>query len=560
VKVTNPYARDGVILRKVPRPDPALLPQPPAVPPTGQIRLTDKAIPSCDLHPDVAQRMTWCVTRADVDCTLLLQKLEREGPSVWEEAVQRRQNVWLSRSAHDAWGIQKIAFVFCDDFMRRVLQFPWFHDPGWRAALQPIFDALSVPRDRVVRALLTALPPNVAIPVHYDTGAWVQQTHRIHVPVITSDRVVFRVGPRRDALRRLAFDVGKAIELNNSAVHAVDNLGDQPRVHLIFDYCEADQALSHTVCQVGEELVQTRRSVDRACEAGSRTPPSWILLGAQKCGTTSVYSHLCRHPLGVRARLRETHFFDWAWPAELKSTEARRAAYHERFDLERLTRHPSLMTGESTPSYLLGGPLVIDRIREVAPHAKLIVLLRDPAARAYSQYQMTIDPEGTAKQRAVRGRAQWQGRSFRSLVEEELALLKQIGLTADSEARDFVERYLPRVLGLRHGGHSLLARGLYALQLEPWLEAFGRDAVLVLRTEDMSTAAGAQAVMDQVFSFVGLPQAPLLDPRPLNTRAYKPMALGVQGQLQAFFAPYNRRLEALLGWPEGWTKTPLEPK
>lgn len=43
--------------------------------------------------------------------------------------------------------------------------------------------------------------------------------------------------------------------------------------------------------------------------------PAFIVLGGQKCGTTLLYECLNQHPLVNRGRRRETHFFDWAWPA-----------------------------------------------------------------------------------------------------------------------------------------------------------------------------------------------------------------------------------------------------
>ena len=92
---------------------------------------------------------------------------------------------------------------------------------------------------QVVRCLLASMPPGIAIPPHHDTGSWVMNTHRIHVPIITSpDHVVFRVGPTKERMKRIRFSQGQIIELNNQSKHAVDNCWDQYRVHLIFDYIE----------------------------------------------------------------------------------------------------------------------------------------------------------------------------------------------------------------------------------------------------------------------------------------------------------------------------------
>lgn len=84
---------------------------------------------------------------------------------------------------------------------------------------------------------------------------------------------------------------------------------------------------------------------------------------------------------------------------------------HKFFYKPILDEHPSCLTGESTPSYLLHSDLVLPRVRALAPAAKLIVMLRDPVARAYSQYQMVVDPEGTPEQKKARG-THWVGRTF----------------------------------------------------------------------------------------------------------------------------------------------------
>lgn len=62
--------------------------------------------------------------------------------------------------------------------------------------------------------------------------------------------------------------------------------------------------------------MQTRRSIDVEGLARREGPdPAFVVLGGQKCGTTLLYECLNQHPLVLRGRRRETHFFDWAWPA-----------------------------------------------------------------------------------------------------------------------------------------------------------------------------------------------------------------------------------------------------
>ena len=118
-------------------------------------------------------------------------------------------------------------------------------------------------------------------------------------------------------------------------------------------------------------MFQTRRSIDLAHEIGLRKAPTFIIIGkivymiyagffclrfyigAQKCGTTSIYDYICQHPLVVKGIRRETHYFDWRYKNSLENDyNAHYKQYMTYFESKLLYKHPSLITGESTPSYL----------------------------------------------------------------------------------------------------------------------------------------------------------------------------------------------------------------
>lgn len=144
----------------------------------------------------------------------------------------------------------------------------------------------------------------------------------------------------------------------------------------------------------GQVINQTRRSLDLAGEESSRPSPAFIILGAQKAGTTSLYEYNCQHPLVVKGKRRETHYFDWRWNNRLSTGEEHHNYYMNFYNKDALAKYPSLATGESTPSYLLHSDIVIPRVKMVCPGTKFLVMLRNPTARAFSQYQMSIDQSG----------------------------------------------------------------------------------------------------------------------------------------------------------------------
>eukprot|EP00903_Cladosiphon_okamuranus_P006863 g6684.t1 len=531
------------------------------VPPDGLVKLKDKIIPVIEqvakekLDPG-ARPMVFTRGRADV--SLLKQLLSSRGASVWTDEEHARSNVKMKRQAHDRWGISKIVLVYCDDFLKRVYTFPWYQQPEWKQALQPVLDVLGIPEEKMVRCLLASMPPGCVIPVHHDTGHWVKHSHRVHVAIVTDvAEVDFFVGPDPEHMSKVMFDEGRVVELNNQAKHAVTNGWSQDRVHLILDYVD-EYPLDFVRLSPGAKLFQTRRSIDVEGLAKREGPdPAFIVLGGQKCGTTLLYECLNQHPLVARGRRRETHFFDWAWPAAAAAAgegegatqagvEKLRESYMRFFHPEQLETHPSIVTGESTPSYLLRGDLVIPRLKKVAGQTRLLVMLRDPVKRAYSHYQMAIDPEGTPAQLRSRGGGGWTSKTFEQVVDEEEAVLAKAGVGPETSPADFAKDYLStRPNG--YGGHSLLGRGLYALQLQPWLEAFGTDQIKVLFLEEIvQSEESLQEAMDGVFEHVGLPPSPVEDKAPKNRRDYPPMDETIRRRLRGFYAPYDDALRRLL--------------
>lgn len=233
------------------------------VPPIGEVFLEDKQIPLHEWEDrEAAESKGLVFTRATIDITPLKNKVLSLPPDIWEDENQEG-NVQLKRPAHDAWGIKKIVFTFCDDFIMKVLDLPWSRDEEWKSLLTPIYEAIGIDQSRVIRSLFARMPPQMEIPVHHDTGYWVKHGHRIHVsntlvyklindlylisallyaqvPIITSDEEVdFFVGPSDDKLKKYLFSEGSIVELNNQAKHKVkNNMKDTWRVHLIFDYVD----------------------------------------------------------------------------------------------------------------------------------------------------------------------------------------------------------------------------------------------------------------------------------------------------------------------------------
>jgi Sulfotransferase domain len=283
-----------------------------------------------------------------------------------------------------------------------------------------------------------------------------------------------------------------------------------------------------------------RRGLRRATSR-ARVLPSFLIIGAQRAGTTTLYAYLRRHPDVTGPREadasiywgKELHFFDehfsrgLDWYRAFFPLEARQRA------TRRLGR--DLVPGEGTPYYLFH-PAVPARVAATIPDVRLIALLRNPVERAYSHYQLM----------AKTGREKL---SFEEAIEAEPERL------AGAEDALMESPATPGEDGRRkqrhHRHRAYLARGLYADQLERWLEHFPREQLLVLRSEEF--LARPDEVYARVFEFLGLRPWAVRDYEPQNIGAYAPIDPEVRARLEERFAEPNSRLARLLGWDDAWS-------
>jgi hypothetical protein len=256
------------------------------------------------------------------------------------------------------------------------------------------------------------------------------------------------------------------------------------------------------------------------------TLPDFLIIGAQKCGTTTLYDTLVRHPAVARAEDKEVHYFDrhynkgllWYRGNMPRRSERRRAARNNQ----------PFVVGEASPSYIFH-PLAPARVSRLLPNVKLILLLRNPVDRAFSHYQMSLDYHDDPL-------------SFEEAIEHE------------------EDRLAGRMKIVLSGHHShawwhygYKARGLYAEQLERWLKYFQREQFLILRSEDYS--ANPAAIVDQTCQFLEIPEGQIAIFDRSNVSSYNaPMNPESRARLIEFFRSHNQRLYDLIGRDMDWDK------
>lgn len=170
------------------------------VPPDGCVDLLHKQRPVFQKSPPYDA--DYCYTLATINCSNWIAKLKSLPDEFWQDKNQL-DNVRLVRASHDAWGIQKIIFTFCDDFLQSVMDLPYSRDPEWEALLTEVYSAIGIDQSRVVRSLLARMPAGVNIPPHHDTGLWVKNTHRVHLAIETNELVEFWVGPVETEMKQV---------------------------------------------------------------------------------------------------------------------------------------------------------------------------------------------------------------------------------------------------------------------------------------------------------------------------------------------------------------------
>lgn len=275
-----------------------------------------------------------------------------------------------------------------------------------------------------------------------------------------------------------------------------------------------------------------------------RLKPSAICIGAQKGGTSALSDYLACHPGVAPSKVKEIDFFN------CPSRFARGLDfYHSHFPRQTpLSR--GRLTFDITPGYLFGGLKTAERIHRYNPAMKLIVLLRDPVARAYSAWNMY---RKYCRENAL-WFSKWVDRCDQSRSEHHFEP------RPSSFGNDF-ERDILHEMALLDRGQMvempILPLGEYCKLLKPFLDLFSRDQILVFSTEQMQRDTAGH--LRRVESFVGLTpyhwSKKQLAPRFVGGYS-DPIPTGAAEAIESFYRLRNRDLFELLGTEFPWVREP----
>jgi len=234
----------------------------------------------------------------------------------------------------------------------------------------------------------------------------------------------------------------------------------------------------------------------------------FIICGTQKGGTTALDAYLREHPQVCMADNKELHFFDNE--ENFSTASPNYYKYHSFFGPKKTHK----AVGEATPIYMYWKDSP-KRIFDYSPKMKLIVLLRNPIERAYSQWNMQ-----------------------RIRKTEDLSFLEAIKID-DARRND--------ALPNQQRGYSYIDRGRYLAQLKRLWEYFPRENVLVLKTEYLKQQP--VNALGEVCSFIGVDQMEGIEGKDVHSRPYKSKMTEVERTfLVNAFKDEIKGLEKELDW------------
>ncbi len=203
-------------------------------------------------------------------------------------------------------------------------------------------------------------------------------------------------------------------------------------------------------------------------EEGEAQGPNFIIIGAMKAGTTSLYEYIIQHPQVLPCAQKEVHFF----------------VHHFEKGLDWYLSHfpsvppvGSFLTGEASPGYLCN--TIQQKVKDTFPQVKLLAILRNPVERAISHYYHNVK----------------HGIELRSFEAAMTAEMEAIAILPDIDLVKETKNW--------SGEQGYLFTGLYVYFLRKWMSAFDQEQFLIIKSEDLYQRS--KETMKSVFSFLEVP-------------------------------------------------------
>ena len=248
--------------------------------------------------------------------------------------------------------------------------------------------------------------------------------------------------------------------------------------------------------------------------------PNFLILGASKCGTTSLHNYLVQHPNCLPIVNKEMYFFT---SAGIPGIPVRPIEWYLS-SFPPVPKKPKFVTGEASPLYL--GADIEETVKSLFPNIKLIVILRNPVDRTISAYYHYV-------------RQKREPRSLEELIASEM---EQINKSTELELSYY---------GMKE---DYLRGSLYVYSIKRWMNCFPKEQLLVLKSEEFFK--NTQIVMNKVFDFLEISQYTFskfyVQNKGIYTELDSQLEENAKQTLGKFFHPFNCMLEDYLEMTFDW--------
>ena len=247
-----------------------------------------------------------------------------------------------------------------------------------------------------------------------------------------------------------------------------------------------------------------------------RVLPDFLVIGAKRCGTTSLYEYLGEHPCIKKSSHDHIGFFDDNFDLGIGFYKSFFPTIFEKKFLEFKNR--KLLTNDVTSSYIQNSQTAT-KIFQTLPDKKIIAILRNPIDRAYSEYNVDL-------------RVNPNIQSFETIIQNEID---------NMENKDDGE-----VIKNKH----YLKNGIYFDQLKPWFELFPKKNILILSTEKFGE--DANNIFNIIFKFLNLENYNIENSKRMQKGTYAKLNPKTRERLLKFYKLKNNKLYDLINEKFDW--------
>jgi len=254
-----------------------------------------------------------------------------------------------------------------------------------------------------------------------------------------------------------------------------------------------------------------------------RKLPNFLIIGAARCGTTSLYDYISQHPAIIGSIEKEPAFFSFKYKTGVM-------CYKAQFPLKishyfRKTNEKNFITCEASTIYLLD-PNTPLRVNRMIPNAKFIIILRNPVDRAYSNFNFQT-------------KLHRETRTFEGAIRIELARIKE-------------GQNLENSHNIENLSCSYVIPGIYADQIKNWLNYFPKKQFFIIEMEELTK--NPNVILQEIFNFLGQENFLVTKLEPKNVGNYQKMDQEIRKLLLEFYSKHNERLYKIIGRRFDWEK------